>query len=480
MSRSSLLALLVAGACACAGGRRSSPIGTARADDASWDYRVVAEDGAATLSVEATFAAGTAPQMSVTEGAEPFVRELRVRAKEGWTAVPATGDRWELPSCRDGCAVRYRFSLRDAARAIGRDEIATELGAGAYGAPPQTWLVHPLEARAGERFRLHVATSGGTRFASGLPRRGEARYGLARELGLAPYAVFGALRVTRVPLKRGSLTLAIAPGPLAVGDDAVTRWIARNAEAVSDYYDALPIDGALYTVVPTRADGVGFGRTTAGAGGGAITIDIGGGASEAALAGDWVAAHESVHLAFPSLPREGIWLEEGLATYLEPIARARAGLASERDVWHQFASMMPLGLPQPGDRGLDLTHTWGRVYWGGAIFFLVADVEIRKRTSGARSLQDALRGVLRAGGNDAARWSLERTLAEGDRATGTSVLRELHASMGAKPGAPDLPALFAALGVRSERDGVVLRDDAELAALRRSIAEPAAALERTN
>ena len=39
---------------------------------------------------------------------------------------------------------------------------------------------------------------------------------------------------------------------------------------------------------------------------------------------------------------------------------------------------MPKGLPQAGDEGLDNTDTWGRKYWGGAMFCLFADVEIRK------------------------------------------------------------------------------------------------------
>ena len=42
---------------------------------------------------------------------------------------------------------------------------------------------------------------------------------------------------------------------------------------------------------------------------------------------------------------------------------------------------MPFGLPKEGDKGLDYTHTWGRTYWGGAIFCLLADIEIRQQTN---------------------------------------------------------------------------------------------------
>jgi len=87
-------------------------------------------------------------------------------------------------------------------------------------------------------------------------------------------------------------------------------------------------------------------------------------------------------------------------------------------------------------------------------------------------LQYALRGILRAGGHDSARWTIERTLEEGDRAAQTHVLRELHASMGAQPVAVDLGAFFRELGVQVEERTVSLSDAAPLAPLRKAIVTP--------
>jgi len=70
------------------------------------------------------------------------------------------------------------------------------------------------------------------------------------------------------------------------------------------------------------------------------------------------------------------------------------------------------GLPQAGDQGLDNTGTWGRKYWGGAMFCLLADIEIRKRTNNRRGLQDAMRGVLAAGGSHEQDWPIERILSK--------------------------------------------------------------------
>src|SRR5262249_1538043 len=155
-----------------------------------------------------------------------------------------------------------------------------------------------------------------------------------------------------------------------------------------------------------------------------------------------------------------LWLEEGIATYVEPLARARAGHLSDEAVWSGLVLGLPNGLPQAGDHGLDDTHTWGRTYWGGALFCLLADLEIRQRTGGKRSLDDALRGMLASGGNIAVRWELSRALEAGDSATGVPVLADLHRRMGSEPYPVDLTALWKKLGVSLAGKRVVFDDAA--------------------
>src|SRR6201987_4550749 len=94
-----------------------------------------------------------------------------------------------------------------------------------------------------------------------------------------------------------------------------------------------------------------------------------------------------------------------------------------------------------------ITHTWGRTYWGGALFCLMADVEIRKQTGNKRGLEDAMRGILKSGGSIEVEWPLERALQVGDQAAGLSVLEDLYNKMRATPMAPDLNQLWKELGV---------------------------------
>jgi hypothetical protein len=233
--------------------------------------------------------------------------------------------------------------------------------------------------------------------------------------------------------------------------------------------------GTLVLLVPSRGRWVGEGKTLSG-GGGAIFMRIGEHAAPKALHDDWVLVHEMTHLAFPSVAREHDWAEEGLATYVEPFARARAGLMTPEDAWRSLVDGLPNGLPAPGDRGLDRTPTWGRTYWGGALFYLLVDIEIHKRTQNRFGLEHALRGILAAGGNNAHRWALERAFAAGDAAIGVPVLRELHDEMGTSKHPVDLDRLWRDLGVRPVAASVQFDDAAPLAAIRRAISAPSPTL----
>lgn len=166
------------------------------------------------------------------------------------------------------------------------------------------------------------------------------------------------------------------------------------------------------------------------------------------------------------------WLSEGLATYVEPLARAQVGLVAEDVVWRDIMRGMPNGQPAPGDRGLDRTRTWGRLYWGGAMFALVADVEIRKRTGGQSSLQHALRATVVAGGHNGASWSIDRFMAACDAATGTTVLSEQYAAWRNAPVTVDLAALWQELGVQMRHGRMTFDDGATLAHIRKQMTHP--------
>jgi hypothetical protein len=291
----------------------------------------------------------------------------------------------------------------------------------------------------------------------------------------SPYSAFGPLRVRAIPVNGGTVALAIGPGKTDVSEDELVKWAASSARAVTAYYGRFPMPSALVLLMVSRGRWVGYGRTLSG-GGGTVFVRIGEHASAQAYREDWVLVHELIHLTFPSVVREQDWAEEGIATYAEPFARVRAGLIEEEEAWRGLVEGLPNGLPAADDRGLDHTHTWGRIYWGGALFWFLADVEIHKRTQNRLGLEHALRGVIEAGGTNASRWPLDDVIKAGDTATGVPVLRELYDRMAASPHPVDLPEVMRSLGVTLVRGRVKLDDTAPLASVRRAIARGAVAL----
>lgn len=283
-----------------------------------------------------------------------------------------------------------------------------------------------------------------------------------------PYAVFDHLPKTDVTVGGGVLQVGFAPGDMDLAQSAVLDWIKTSASAVAGYYGHFPVQSIRLLIVPVDGSGV-RGGTTWSYRGAATRVLVGRYSDADDLKRDWMLVHEFVHLALPEVGRTHNWLSEGLATYVEPIARVQAGDLTAEKIWTDMLRDIPKGLPQSGDQGLDVTHTWARTYWGGALFCLLADVEIRKQSGNRLGLQDALRGVLAAGGNHDTRWPIERVLKTADRTTGLTVFSDLYAKMATKPFAPDLDALWYDLGVVRTPSGVEFDNSRSLAAIRAAI-----------
>jgi hypothetical protein len=431
------------------------------------------------LVIEASIPPDLPPYLGVATGAVRYVRDLQVGVDGRWSPVAATDTFYWLPDCREhGCRLRYRFALREAARGLDDVDRAAVLAPDLVEAPPSTWLLRPIGATK-ISYRLHVVSTRGARFATGLlpSRDGEplAFEGDVTSLVLSPYTVFGRFDLSSVIDAERHVAVQIAvPHALAEREVDLRGWVQRSSRAIADYYGGFPIAHALVVIAPSDRgsdSGVESGRTL-GNGGASSIVWVGSRVSAESLRDDWVLPHELVHMALPSVVDDRHrWFEEGVATYVEGLARARAGELPDEAFWGDLLEGLPKGLPHRGDRGLDHTPTWGRRYWGGTLFCFLADMEIRRRSGGHASLADALRGIVRAGGNVAVGWSLEKTLATGDAAVGLNVLSELHGRMGARPMPVDLAALWSRLGVRVEGGHVVLDDDAPASALRRSLTQ---------
>jgi hypothetical protein len=391
--------------------------------------------------------------------AAPYLRDSVKASKRGKSG------RYVAPSKR----LSYEVDLKRLARADDFDR-AKRVGASFVGTLSSVLLVpEPLTSEIPVTVRIEAAPD--LAVAVGL-RRGKSRDSyelMAHEIPVATYFAFGKLERQTLHVAGGRLELSRLDGPFDPSFDELSRWVETSAHAVSDFYRAFPVPRVSLTIIPAPArDEVVFGKVLPESEPG-IALVIGQHASKQALYSDWILVHELFHLGFPSLSDKDKWLDEGLATYYEPVIRARAGLYSELELWSELSQRMPEGLPAFTEHGLEHADDFHGIYWGGAIACLLADVEARRRDP-ARGLEVGLRALREAGGTAAEVWSLDEVIGVVDRALKAPILASVvraHAKRGTRF---DLTALFTELGVTRDAHGdVQLSDEAPLAAVRRAI-----------
>ncbi len=268
----------------------------------------------------------------------------------------------------------------------------------------------------------------------------------------------------------GAIAIKYSENVPAAFRKLVEEWVHDAARSVIAVYGRYSVKQVTIQVQVTSGNRASGGRTFDGR---LIKIRVGSEVTREILRSDWVMTHEMFHLGFPDT--ENDWLGEGLSTYMEPLARARIGNLSDEDAWSSMVDGMPKGLPQAGDQGLDRTPAWGRTYWGGALFWLLADIEIRQKSSNRKSLDDVLRAINAEGGIGSSDWRESKIFSRGDAAIGMPILENLHERLGSQPGTTDLDALWRQLGVVRKDRTVVFDDNAPLARIRRAMTRGKAA-----
>jgi hypothetical protein len=274
--------------------------------------------------------------------------------------------------------------------------------------------------------------------------------------------------ITETLVVEGSTLCLNIEDPSPARRQLLHDWVLRSAHIVANYYGRFPAPLVVLDLGSMDGGGIGGGRTTNEAG---LKIHVGVGreATAATLADDWVLVHEMVHLALPEVGRRHNWLAEGLAVYVEGVARAQFGNRAIADVWAEDRHSMPMGLPREGEGGMDQSPSWGRTYWGGALFCLQAEIAIRRQSGNRVGLQTALQAILRETGGYGFERDINDVFRIGDAATGTRVLEDLYEQVKTTPQSVDLDSLWTQLGVPKDPKTEPFDDHAPLAAIRMAI-----------
>jgi len=193
-------------------------------------------------------------------------------------------------------------------------------------------------------------------------------------------------------------------GPTSVVDDA-KDWILRAARAVSGYLGKFPVPQVIINIHQIPGDEI-HGTTY---GGRRIEIRLGKNVTSLALKNDWTMTHEMFHLGFPETDDDYNWMGEGLATYLEPLARARVGdLLKTRSGAIWCAACLKVFLKKMTK--VWITPTPGEEHTGWGLVLVSRRSRDSRKTENKKSLDDAIVIILKKGGDGSHHWSPDEIL----------------------------------------------------------------------
>ena len=396
---------------------------------------------------------------------------------------PPSSNGWSVEPHNGLVEARYSFDLGGYARAVDNVSTAVQRGEGVVSLL-SGWLLEPRGYGDPPVIDIRAKVPAGLQFQTGMPRVGDAwrltgvpvRFAGLTAIGRlslqdiavpAPGSLRADLLGSSAPRSDGVIHLAILDGLTEANRADIAEWVRRTALAEANYWDGFTAKQMLLAMVPApNRRGIGFGRTVSG-GGATVMVEVGTDVDPRRLFNDWVLVHELIHTGMPYISGRATWFMEGAATYVEPIIRARAGWKTEDEVWREWIDQMPQGASA---FATGLSRASGRqVYWSGATFMLLADLGLRRATSGAMGLEDCLKGALAAGLIGPMRVDLADYAAVCDRVTRTNVVSALIEKHFDRPAPVDLAALWKEIGVGLQDGKIVFDDAAPLAQWRKMI-----------
>jgi hypothetical protein len=279
----------------------------------------------------------------------------------------------------------------------------------------------------------------------------------------------GAESVTRkINVPGAVINVTFSPDQFETSEEVLVGWVESSARAVADYYDHFPVPRLSVYIRAQGGSGIGYGSAH-GSNTPYIQVNVGRESEKEEFDDDWVMTHEMTHLGFPSIKGSYQWLEEGMATYIEPLARARIGTNTAQQVWGDLIRHLPRDLPRYGSRGIHEASNYREIYWGGALFWLMADVELRKQSNNRRGLEDIFQHIVTKGGTINTYWELREVLDECDRAAGKKIFSDIYQRMSVTPIDVNVTELWQQLGVELRNNRVTFNDRAPLAKIRLAI-----------
>jgi len=165
------------------------------------------------------------------------------------------------------------------------------------------------------------------------------------------------------------------------------QWIDHSSDALTLVYGEIPVEHFITKIEFSKRDSgvVPWGevsRNTIPE----VTLVVNSKSSLNELKADWTIYHEFSHLLIPYDAGDSRWFSEGLASYYQNIIQARSGMFSETKMWQKLFEGFERGRKDTNyshqklnylSDNISQNHSYMRIYWSGALYWLKADIALR-------------------------------------------------------------------------------------------------------
>ncbi|NQZ20428.1 MAG: hypothetical protein HRT53_00055 [Colwellia sp.] len=256
----------------------------------------------------------------------------------------------------------------------------------------------------------------------------------------------------------------------------IRQWISHSSDALKLVYGELPINHFITKIKLSRRNSgvVPWGEVSRNTPP-EVTLVINPTSTLNELKADWTIYHEFSHLLIPYDAGDARWFSEGLASYYQNIIQARAGMFNEKKMWQKLYEGFERGRKETNyshqklsyvSDNIDQNHNYMRVYWSGALYWLKADITLRRLKSGY-SLDRALYQLRKCCFDRYL--TAEEITKQLDKLTNSIVFTSLFTEFSESYTLPEYMKELRSLGVTPFTPEVVLKNDAENSHVRHAI-----------
>jgi len=258
--------------------------------------------------------------------------------------------------------------------------------------------------------------------------------------------------------------------------DIIRQWISHSSDALKLVYGELPVNHFITKIKASKRNSgvVPWGEVSRDYPP-EVTLVINPNSTINELKGDWTIYHEFSHLLIPYDTGDARWFSEGLASYYQNIIQARAGMFNEEKMWQKLYEGFERGKKETNynhqklsylSDHIDQNHNYMRIYWSGALYWLKADMALRKLKP-SYSLDKALYQLQKCCFDRYL--TAEEITKQLDKLTNSTIFTSLFTDFSESYTLPKYIDELHSLGVNQYAGQIKLKNNAEYSHIRRAI-----------